>query len=83
MPGAGRGATGTRPSAGPGRHADTVSPVTTARTETTATRTPHVAACSRSPLGTFAECPQCGGELRPEHAHFRCAGCGWRDSCCD
>jgi hypothetical protein len=40
-------------------------------------------ACQRSPLGTFAECPQCAGEMRPEHAHYRCAGCGWRDSCCD
>ena len=37
----------------------------------------------RSPLGTFAECPLCGGDLFPEHAHFKCKGCGWRDSCCD
>jgi hypothetical protein len=39
--------------------------------------------CARSPLGTFAECPMCGGEMRPEHAHERCSSCGWRDSCCD
>jgi hypothetical protein len=37
----------------------------------------------RSPLGTYAECPLCGSDLFPEHAHFRCTGCGWRDSCCD
>lgn len=37
----------------------------------------------RSPLGTFEECPHCGGRLLPEHAHYRCEGCGWRDSCCD
>ena len=37
---------------------------------------------NRDPLGTFPCCPMCGGELRPEHAHYRCA-CGWRDSCCD
>jgi hypothetical protein len=37
---------------------------------------------ARDPRGTFPCCPLCGGELRPEHAHFRCA-CGWRDSCCD
>jgi exosome complex RNA-binding protein Csl4 len=37
----------------------------------------------RSPLGTFAECPHCEGEMRPEHAHYRCENCGWRDSCCD
>jgi len=43
-----------------------------------------VAPCSinRDPLGTFPCCPLCDGELRPEHAHYRCA-CGWRDSCCD
>jgi hypothetical protein len=45
---------------------------------------PAAAVCriGRDPLGTFPCCPLCGGELRPEHAHFRCA-CGWRDSCCD
>ena len=37
----------------------------------------------RSTLGTYPECPLCGGDLFPEHAHFKCAGCGWRDSCCD
>lgn len=37
----------------------------------------------RSPLGTFPGCPLCGGALAPEHAHFRCGACGWRDSCCD
>jgi hypothetical protein len=37
---------------------------------------------TRDPMGTFPCCPLCGGELKPEHAHFRCA-CGWRDSCCD
>lgn len=40
-------------------------------------------ALGRSPLGTFAGCPMCGGSMAPEHAHFRCTGCGWRDSCCD
>ena len=37
----------------------------------------------RSPFGTYPECPLCGAGLFPEHAHFRCSGCGWRDSCCD
>lgn len=27
-------------------------------------------------------CPQCDSEMRPEHAHYRCASCGYRDSCC-
>jgi hypothetical protein len=31
----------------------------------------------------FAECPTCGGSMAPEHAHYRCVACGWRDSCCD
>jgi hypothetical protein len=47
-----------------------------------ATCTVAPGAMARSPLGTFACCPMCGGELRPEHAHYRCS-CGWRDSCCD
>lgn len=37
----------------------------------------------RSVHGTYAECPLCGADLFPEHAHFKCSGCGWRDSCCD
>jgi hypothetical protein len=50
---------------------------------------PHEAAAppachwERSPFGTFDCCPMCGGDMAPEHAHFRCGGCGWRDSCCD
>jgi hypothetical protein len=37
----------------------------------------------RSPFSTFDCCPMCGGDMTPEHAHFRCGSCGWRDSCCD
>jgi hypothetical protein len=46
---------------------------------------PVAAACrwERSPFGTFDCCPMCGGDMAPEHAHFRCGACGWRDSCCD
>lgn len=28
------------------------------------------------------DCPVCGEPMRPEHAHYRCPGCGYRDSCC-
>jgi rubrerythrin len=28
-------------------------------------------------------CLVCGSAMRPEHAHYRCPACGWRDSCCD
>lgn len=44
---------------------------------------PAVGGTCRSPMGTFEECPLCGGGLTPEHAHFKCRACGWRDSCCD
>jgi hypothetical protein len=44
---------------------------------------PFTCATPRSPLAVLAECPLCGGDLVPEHAHYRCGGCGWRDSCCD
>jgi Zn finger protein HypA/HybF involved in hydrogenase expression len=27
-------------------------------------------------------CPQCQTQMRPEHAHYRCPACGYRDSCC-
>ena len=43
----------------------------------------NVAACDTSRHGIFSECPQCGGAMAPEHAHYRCRACGWRDSCCD
>jgi hypothetical protein len=28
-------------------------------------------------------CGLCGEAMVPEHAHYRCPACGWRDSCCD
>lgn len=27
-------------------------------------------------------CPNCNTEMQPEHAHYRCPACGYRDSCC-
>lgn len=27
-------------------------------------------------------CPSCGAQMQPEHAHYRCGRCGYRDSCC-
>ncbi|MBS1121076.1 MAG: hypothetical protein H6Q90_3304 [Deltaproteobacteria bacterium] len=27
-------------------------------------------------------CPNCGTMMQPEHAHYRCLTCGYRDSCC-
>jgi predicted RNA-binding Zn-ribbon protein involved in translation (DUF1610 family) len=52
---------------------------------TTSTSTSHaVGTCATpSPFAIFDECPMCGEAMAPEHAHYRCTGCGWRDSCCD
>ena len=27
-------------------------------------------------------CPSCHSQMQPEHAHYRCGTCGYRDSCC-
>ena len=27
-------------------------------------------------------CPNCTIPMQPEHAHYRCLQCGYRDSCC-
>ncbi len=27
-------------------------------------------------------CPTCATLMQPEHAHYRCSRCGYRDSCC-
>lgn len=31
----------------------------------------------------MVQCEWCGGEMLPEHAHYKCTECGQRDSCCD
>jgi len=37
-------------------------------------------ACIPHDLDTV--CPECQTQMRPEHAHYRCPACGYRDSCC-
>jgi hypothetical protein len=27
-------------------------------------------------------CPNCNTQMQPEHAHYKCLACGYRDSCC-
>ncbi|MEM7272023.1 MAG: hypothetical protein AAF547_02985 [Actinomycetota bacterium] len=44
---------------------------------------PACTTATYSRFAVFDHCPQCGGDMAPEHAHFRCRSCGWRDSCCD
>ena len=40
---------------------------------------------AEAPRGTCdlaSTCPNCNTLMQPEHAHYRCATCGYRDSCC-
>jgi hypothetical protein len=56
-----------------------------------ATRAPvAVAAAHSQPVEEIAApacdltttCPTCLVEMLPEHAHYKCPSCGYRDSCC-
>jgi hypothetical protein len=38
-------------------------------------------ACA-TPRDLSTTCPSCGTQMQPEHAHYRCGTCGYRDSCC-
>jgi len=40
-------------------------------------------ACAQPEPDLSTTCLVCGTDMRPEHAHYRCPACGWRDSCCD
>ncbi|MGE0401149.1 MAG: hypothetical protein AB7T06_30850 [Kofleriaceae bacterium] len=40
---------------------------------------------AETPRGTCdlsVTCPTCSTLMQPEHAHYRCLTCGYRDSCC-
>jgi len=43
---------------------------------------PPVAQAPRGTCDLETTCPTCGTLMQPEHAHYRCATCGYRDSCC-
>ncbi|MGE3459905.1 MAG: hypothetical protein AB7O24_32650, partial [Kofleriaceae bacterium] len=54
-------------------------------TPPTTVDTGKVASPSQAPRGTCdldMTCPTCATLMQPEHAHYRCATCGYRDSCC-
>jgi hypothetical protein len=40
------------------------------------------AAVKACPTDLSIQCPECGTKMQPEHAHYRCLACGYRDSCC-
>lgn len=31
-------------------------------------------------LDLSTTCPNCAAQMQPEHAHYKCPGCGYRDS---
>jgi hypothetical protein len=44
----------------------------------------HITGTAAAPACDLSTtCLACGEAMRPEHAHYRCPVCGWRDSCCD
>jgi tRNA(Ile2) C34 agmatinyltransferase TiaS len=53
----------------------TVAPQAVAKQEETAE--PERKECDLS-----TTCPSCGTQMQPEHAHYKCPACGYRDSCC-
>ena len=44
--------------------------------------TPVTAQTPRGTCDLAVMCPTCSTLMQPEHAHYRCATCGYRDSCC-
>jgi hypothetical protein len=38
--------------------------------------------CPTKQCDLSTTCPNCGSQMQPEHAHYRCGECGYRDSCC-
>ncbi len=43
---------------------------------------PAVAPEPAAPCDLSTTCPSCSTQMQPEHAHYRCPACGYRDSCC-
>jgi tRNA(Ile2) C34 agmatinyltransferase TiaS len=60
---------------------DTIAPMPTELEKPAASESDRheVKAC---PVDLSIQCPTCGTEMQPEHAHYRCLRCGYRDSCC-
>ena len=54
----------------------TVAPVAVAREQSEPIEQPKPA-CDLT-----TTCPTCLVEMQPEHAHYKCPTCGYRDSCC-
>jgi hypothetical protein len=50
--------------------------------ESLASREVTTAGVPKQECDLASACPQCGTMMEPEHAHYRCKKCGYRDSCC-
>jgi len=55
----------------------TLAPHAVAKASLIATIEPRKAECDLT-----TTCPTCMVEMQPEHAHYKCPSCGYRDSCC-
>ena len=64
----------------PGAPQKVVSPPTTI--EQSEDHHPLLAEAPRGTCDLASTCPNCGTMMQREHAHYRCATCGYRDSCC-
>jgi hypothetical protein len=64
----------------------TVAPKAVSKPPTVVTAEPAAAASAdaepRKECDLSTTCPNCGSQMQPEHAHYKCAACGYRDSCC-
>ena len=43
---------------------------------------PEPGTAPRASCDLASTCPNCNTVMQPEHAHYRCLTCGYRDSCC-
>lgn len=62
-----------------------VTPAAVASPPSTIVRGAQPAQSAQAPRGNCdlaMMCPTCSTLMQPEHAHYRCLTCGYRDSCC-
>ncbi|CAN5734935.1 hypothetical protein BH11MYX3_BH11MYX3_23250 [soil metagenome] len=57
-------------------------PAQVAKPPTTIVRAVHDSQTPRGTCDLSVTCPTCSTLMQPEHAHYRCGTCGYRDSCC-
>ena len=55
----------------------TIAPNAVSRPPEVVAEAPRRPSCDLSTI-----CPSCNTQMQPEHAHYKCPACGYRDSCC-